>query len=415
MVAKGRVYRYQTRKMRGGKQFLQREKRRGAIAILIFCAVWLNVKCYEGLYVQELDAAVGMLQTAFLDKSVKERRIRTKTESEEQSVNESFDNEILLVEYQKEEESVLAVSRQVGKLPKFQEETKQEETKKEETKQEEKQETAPPAEQNNAKPQKIDVKEVLLERFGSLKTVRFQDFISNYYVVDASTKAVEADFPIERLAGKNVSIKKKNQPQILIYHTHGSEAFSDSRPGKTEDTVIGAGELLAKYLREDYGFQVIHVTEVFDRKPDGRDDRDNAYNNTLPVIRKVLEENPGIEVVIDLHRDSGEARRATINGKGMAKIMLFNGLCRTKDGPISYYSNQNLTGNLAFSLQTQVTGNELFPGLMHRIYLKSYRYNMHLKERYLLVELGTQKNTTAEAMASMKPFAEILAAVLSEE
>ena len=52
---------------------------------------------------------------------------------------------------------------------------------------------------------------------------------------------------------------------------------------------------------------------------------------------------------------------------------------------------------------------------MHRIYLKSYRYNMHLKERYLLVELGTQKNTTAEAMASMKPFAEILAAVLSEE
>ena len=415
MVAKGRVYQYQTRKMRGGKQFLQREKRRGAVAILIFCAVWLNVKCYEGLYVQELDAAVGMLQTAFLDKSVKERRIRTKTESEEQSVNESFDNEILLVEYQKEEETVLAVSRQVGKLPKFQEETKQEETKKEETKQEEKQETAPPAEQNNAKPQKIDVKEVLLERFGSLKTVRFQDFISNYYVVDASTKAVEADFQIERLAGKNVSIKKKNQPQILIYHTHGSEAFSDSRPGKTEDTVIGAGELLAKYLREDYGFQVIHVTEVFDRKPDGRDDRDNAYNNTLPVIRKVLEENPGIEVVIDLHRDSGEARRATINGKGMAKIMLFNGLCRTKDGPISYYSNQNLTGNLAFSLQTQVTGNELFPGLMHRIYLKSYRYNMHLKERYLLVELGTQKNTTAEAMASMKPFAEILAAVLSEE
>ena len=95
--------------------------------------------------------------------------------------------------------------------------------------------------------------------------------------------------------------------------------------------------------------------------------------------------------------------------------MLFNGLCRTKDGPITYYSNPNLPGNLAFSLHLQITGNELYPGLMHRNYLKSYRYNMHLKEKYILVELGTHKNTVAEAKAAMIPFAETIATVLSGE
>ena len=119
--------------------------------------------------------------------------------------------------------------------------------------------------------------------------------------------------------------------------------------------------------------------------------------------------------MIDLHRDSGEARTSVIDGVSTAKVMLFNGLCRTKDGPISYYNNPNLQGNLAFSLHLQVTGNELYPGLMHRIYLKSYRYNMHLKEKYILVELGTHKNTVAEAKAAMIPFAENVATVLSGE
>ena len=160
---------------------------------------------------------------------------------------------------------------------------------------------------------------------------------------------------------------------------------------------------------------MIHETTVFDRTADGADDRNNAYNNALPVVTALLEKYPSIEVVIDLHRDSGDARTAVVDGVPMAKVMLFNGLCRTKDGPISYYSNENLTGNLAFSLHLQITGNELFPGLMHRIYLKSYRYNLHLKEKYLLVELGTHKNTVEEAKAAMEPFAKVLATVLSAE
>lgn len=259
----------------------------------------------------------------------------------------------------------------------------------------------------------IEVREVLEERFGNLAEVSFYDFFSNYYIEDASTKAVPDLFDPEVLAAYDCAIEKKDSPQILIFHTHGSEGYADSRAGVTEDTVIGVGEILAKELRETYGYEVIHETTVFDRKADGSDDRNNAYNNALPVVTSILEKYPSIEVVIDLHRDSGDARTSVIDGVNTAKVMLFNGLCRTKDGPVTYYSNENLQGNLAFSLHLQVTGNELYPGLMHRIYLKSYRYNMHLMEKYTLVELGTNNNTVAEAKAAMIPFAETIATVLT--
>lgn len=261
----------------------------------------------------------------------------------------------------------------------------------------------------------VSVKELLEERFGVLEDVAFQSFLSNYYIEDVSTKATEDVLQLTKLAEYEPAIEKSEEPQILIFHTHGSEAYADSREGMTEDTVIGAGMVLARELRETYGYNVIHETTVFDRKEDGSDDRNNAYNNALPVITQILEEYPTIEVVIDLHRDGGDARTSVINGVSMAKVMLFNGLCRTKDGPITYYSNPNLEENLAFSLHLQITGNELYPGLMHRIYLKSYRYNMHLKEKYSLVELGTNKNTVAEAKAAMIPFAETIATVLSGE
>lgn len=303
--------------------------------------------------------------------------------------NRSVREEVLLVQYADAQETYFTVHHADGDIPEYISPEKEVEP--------------------------IAVKEILKERFGDLEQVPFQSFLSNYYIEDASTKATEAVLEPTKLANYELTIEKTQEPQILIFHTHTSEGYLDSRDGVAEDTVVGAGALLAEELRETYGYHVIHETTVFDRKADGSDDRNNAYNNALPVITAILEKYPSIEVVIDLHRDSGEARTSVINGVRTAKVMLFNGLCRTKEGPITYYSNDNLQGNLAFSLHLQITGNELYPGLMHRIYLKSYRYNMHLKEKYLLVELGTHKNTVAEAKAAMPPFAETIATVLSGE
>jgi len=233
----------------------------------------------------------------------------------------------------------------------------------------------------------------------------------HFYIVNATTKMTEEDFDVEYFIEKDLSITKTEEPQILIYHTHGSEAFADSRSGETEDTIIGAGVLLADILREKYGYQVIHDTTIFDRK-NGKDNRNYAYNEALTHVEALLEEYPTIEVIIDLHRDAGTKRVATIDGKSAAKVMLFNGLCRNTQGKLASQPNHNLEDNLAFSFQMKLIGDEMYPGLMNRIFLKDYRYNMHLKERYLLIELGTEQNTVEEAKNAMEPLADVLAQVL---
>ena len=69
-------------------------------------------------------------------------------------------------------------------------------------------------------------------------------------------------------------------PQILIYHTHGSEAYiqsdgetyTESDAYRTTDcthNVVRVGEEIAQVLRA-YGFQVIHDTELYDYPASGR-------------------------------------------------------------------------------------------------------------------------------------------------
>jgi len=236
----------------------------------------------------------------------------------------------------------------------------------------------------------------------------------NLYIVNASTKMTKEEFDAEYFITKDLSLQTQempDSPQILIFHTHASEGFADSRSGEVSDTVVGAGGKLAEILREKYGYSVLHDTTVFDRK-NGKDNRNNAYNEALAYLQDLLEKYPSIEVIIDLHRDAGAKRVATINGKKTAKVMLFNGLCRNTQGKLTYLPNENLKDNLAFSFQMKLIGDEMYPGLMNRIFLKDYRYNMHLKERFLLIELGTEKNTVEEAMNAMEPLADVLHQVL---
>ena len=145
--------------------------------------------------------------------------------------------------------------------------------------------------------------------------------------------------------------------------------------------------------------------------------RDGAYSAALPDLEKILKENPSIKVVIDLHRDAmpeGTRLVTEVDGRPTARFMFFNGLSRTKKtGNISYLYNENQDANLAFSFQMQLKAMEYYPGLTRRIYLKGYRYNMHLCPKSLLIELGAQNNTVEEAMNACEPLAHILDLVLS--
>ena len=128
-----------------------------------------------------------------------------------------------------------------------------------------------------------------------------------------------------------------------------------------------------------------------------------------------MEENPSIQVVIDLHRDGVGANThlvTEVNGKPTAQIMLFNGLSQTPDGPVPYLENKYRKENLAFSLQLQLKAAAWYPGFARKIYLKGLRYNQHLRPCSCLVEVGAQTNTFQEAKNAMEPLADIFAMVL---
>ena len=240
-----------------------------------------------------------------------------------------------------------------------------------------------------------------------------QALLNRFFVVDPNTSVLPGEIDGSTLLGKDLTLPENAEgPQILIYHTHSQEAFADSIPGNAQTGIMGVGEVLAEILRKQYGYNVMHHMGQYDVEK-----RDYAYSNSLPALEAILKENPSIEVVIDLHRDgvNGSKRLVTeINGKPTAQIMFFNGLSRTKEsGELTSLPNPYQAENLAFSFQMEYEAEQYYPGFSRCIYLKGYRYNLHLRPRSVLLEVGAQTNTVEEVKNAMGPFSDILHKVLS--
>ena len=246
------------------------------------------------------------------------------------------------------------------------------------------------------------------------------DYLMNhFFILDPNTETSAQQLNAAALLGEDLTLRKeKAEPQILIYHSHSQETFADSREGKTEDTIVGVGDYLAQLLTENYGYQVMHVTESFDLAG-GELDRSKAYDSARAWLEPVLEENPSIQILIDLHRDGVPEDRhlvTEINGKPTAQIMFYNGLSHTiNSGDLSYLPNPYIQDNLAFSFQLEYQAALYYPELYRGIYLAGLRYNLHLRPRALLLEAGAQTNTVQEVKNAMDPFADILNRVLQGE
>ena len=243
------------------------------------------------------------------------------------------------------------------------------------------------------------------------------DFLlNNFYIVDENTDASAANLNAAQFLAEDFSLSHGPlEPQILIYHSHSQETFADSREGEESDTIVGVGDYLTSLLTEKYGYQVMHIKEAFDMMS-GELDRNKAYYYACDYVEKVLEENPSVEVVIDLHRDGvDEDRRLVteINGKTTAQILFYNGLSYTNtQGQVDYLPNPYIPDNLAFSFQLEYQAALYYPDFYRGIYLAGLRYNLHLRKRSLLLEAGAQTNTVQEVKNAMEPFADILNRVL---
>lgn len=241
------------------------------------------------------------------------------------------------------------------------------------------------------------------------REAEFSALLNRYFSMDSAT-TIDSSRLNNSLLKENLALDPEMEgPQILIYHSHSQEGFTDTVEGDDTTTIVGVGDYLTELL-EQYGYQVIHDRGVYDLV-DGVLDRNVAYDYSGEAVESWLSQYPQIQVIIDLHRDGVDGKKfvTEYNGKPTANLMYILGMSRTADQQdISYLPNPYIKENIAFALQMQIKAEQLAPGLMRNIYLMAYRFNLHYRPRSILLETGTQLNTLEEEKNAMEIFAKIL-------
>ena len=257
----------------------------------------------------------------------------------------------------------------------------------------------------------------------NIEELRNPDILRNsMYIVDPRTIFVPSMFNVDAMLATDFRVNPQSiangDPVILIFHTHSTEMFADSNPNDLFTGIFGVGAYLADLLNAQ-GLHTIHYTRRFDIV-NGQSAILGAYERQEPYIRRILEENPTIEIVIDIHRDglpeSAPRLVTTIDGRPTARLMFVNGLStRNVNGvatPIPGLPNPHLDTNLAFSFQMQLLLNQYHPNLNRRIYLNAFRYSLHFAPKSLFVEVGDQRSTFEEATNAMYPLVDALLEML---
>lgn len=208
----------------------------------------------------------------------------------------------------------------------------------------------------------------------------------------------------------NINLSKKG-PKVLIYHTHTTESYvlKEADLGKKDVpsfnsnpkyNVVRVGEELARHL-EKYGIETLHNGTVHDKVHDA------AYGASINTIQSYKKSYPSIQVYIDIHRDAVDSSKPKlrmtkeINGKNCAQIMFVVGA----DGMLPHPQWQE---NLKFVLKLQQKLNEKYPGLAKPVRIVEKRYNQHISNNAILIEVGGDGNLLSECIESTKYLAEVL-------
>lgn len=207
-------------------------------------------------------------------------------------------------------------------------------------------------------------------------------------------------------------------PQVLVYHTHATEAYTqangdtykpsgDARTTDPDKSVVRVGAELCKVL-EARGIQTVHLTDLHDYPA-----YNGSYGRSLQSVQAALKKYPSIKMAIDLHRDAIITKDGTKykvacdqNGQTVAQLMLVMG---TNEMGLAF---DNWKTHLNYAVTLQSALSEAHPGLMRPINLRKQRFNLHLTPGSLLLEVGSSGNTLREAIAAVQLFGDTLATEL---
>ena len=214
---------------------------------------------------------------------------------------------------------------------------------------------------------------------------------------------------------KKVSLKLKpaeEGPQILILHTHTTEAYTKGKKDTYKETdtarttdndynMVRVGEEM-KDVFEEMGLSVVHDKTKYDYPS-----YTGSYSRALTGIQKMLKKYPTIQVVLDVHRDAiigsdgtSYAKKTEIDGEEVAQVMLVVG---TNDMGLTH---PNWRDHLTLAVQIQKNMLAIDSDLPRPIDLRRQRFNEHATPGSLLVEVGTSGNTLKQALAGARLFAQ---------
>ncbi len=233
--------------------------------------------------------------------------------------------------------------------------------------------------------------------------------VRGVYIKNASNKTLDA----ATLASESFAAKLTDTaPQVLILHTHGSEAYTmpkgkeyvSTGTCRTSDTtcnVVRVGDEIASVLSA-YGISVLHDRTLYDDPL-----YEGAYSRSLVGIETYLEKYPSISFILDIHRDAVEDAQhrqyklISQEDPNAAQISFVMG--SNHDG---WQENLKLAAAVAEAIKTD------YPTVMRPITLRNSNYNQHKSPGSMLVEVGAAGNSLEEALNSARIFADGFAKVL---
>lgn len=209
------------------------------------------------------------------------------------------------------------------------------------------------------------------------------------------------------------------EPQVLILHTHGSEAYTPADDSgivwsgnhRTTDyryNVVLVGDKIAETLGRA-GISVLHDRTLYDYPS-----YSEAYDRALTAIGTHLEQYPSIRFVLDIHRDAVEDGQGNqykvVSSVGREETAAQLSLVVGSDGSGLIHPDWMENLRLAVALQESLLAD--YPTLMRPLLLRNSRYNQHATTGSLLVEVGAAGNSPEEAVLSGQLFAEHFAKLL---
>lgn len=228
---------------------------------------------------------------------------------------------------------------------------------------------------------------------------------------------LSVDAPALAAASVDITLADPAQPQVLIMHTHGTEAYTqdgtdvytpsdNSRTLDGEQNMIRVGNEI-KAVFEEMGLSVLHDETLYDYPA-----YKEAYSRSGAAVEEYLKQYPSIKIVLDVHRDAligedGTVYKAVaqVDGKQVSQVMLVLGSPEGGDHP-------DWQKNLTLAMKIQQSMNTLYPTLARPITIRGSVYNQELTTGSLLVEVGCHGNTLEEAVGGARLFARAAGQVL---